>query len=79
MSAREQFANQIRADEAGSPGDKTIHDWQKLCRFCGGTPEDATKFLHPACLTWSAGCERLWVLYAGQEQYQKEVEPRQSA
>ena len=25
MPAREQFANQVRADEAGSPGDETFH------------------------------------------------------
>jgi hypothetical protein len=44
MPAREEFANQIRPDEAGSPGDKTIHDWQKRRDFVAARPKKPQNF-----------------------------------
>jgi hypothetical protein len=50
MPPRNQLVNEVRADEAGSAGDKSFHNAAEiLTHFYNNAPEDSTKiFAAPA-------------------------------
>ena len=60
MPARDEFVDEIRADEAGRAGDKTFHNSDKSWTALASMPADnATKIFTSARLTWRAGLEKL--------------------